>query len=171
MNFVTYFQALSLRQAISSLYQNPTFVARDGQRTSECSSQIRGLRQGCPLSHDLFSFVLTRLFEDVEQYVGNHGISSGVLRLGTSLWDLEYADDTVLLSNPSFQAQTFLHLIQKEGACTGLYLNFDKCEHLRLNSTHQTNFDPPPFLLAPIDALAVPLSDAVKYLGVDLDLP
>ena len=39
-------------------------------------------------------------------------IISGVLRLGTSLCDVEYADDTVLLSNSFLQGQKFLHLIR-----------------------------------------------------------
>ena len=48
------------------------------------------------------------LFEDVEQkYERTFGVMSGVLRLGSPLWDLEYADDTVLLSNSSHQVQDF----------------------------------------------------------------
>ena len=84
------------------------------------------------------------------------------------LWDRKYADDTVLLSNSSFQAQIFLHLIQKEGARRGLYLNFEKCEHLALNSTNRIQFDPT-YLLSPVDDLNVLISHAVKYLGVYLD--
>ena len=87
--------------------------------------------------------MLTHLFESAEsQYIAEHGIISGILRLGTSLWDLEYADDTVLLSNSFTQAQIFLHLIQKEGARRGLVLNFDKCEHLALNSSQRVYYDP-----------------------------
>ena len=128
----------SFRAAIASLYQNPTFTVRESKHQSTTYTQTRGLRQGCPLSPYLFGFVLTHLFENAEtQYVAEHGIISGVLRLGTSLWDLEYADDTVLLSNSFSQAQIFLHLIQKEGARRGLILNFDKCEHLALNSTQR----------------------------------
>ena len=80
-------------------FGDPTFTVRESKYHSEVYTQTRGLRQGCPLSPYLFGFVLTHLFESAEsQYVAEHGIISGVLRLGTSLWDLEYADDTVLLS-------------------------------------------------------------------------
>ena len=159
----------SFRAAIASLYQNPTFTVRESKHQSATYTQTRGLRQGCPLSPYLFGFVLTHLFENAEtQYVAEHGIISGVLRLGTSLWDLEYADDTVLLSNSFSQAQIFLHLIQKEGARRGLVLNFDKCEHLALNSTQRIYYDPQ-YLPAQVDDLRVPMPDAVKYLGVYLD--
>ena len=144
-------------------------MVRDSQQSSSCYAQTRSVRQGCLLSPYLFGFVLTHLFEDAEkQYVAEHGIISGALRLGTSLWDLEYADDTVLLSNSSFQAQIFLHLIQEEGARRGLYLNYDKCEHLSLNSKNRSLFDPA-YLLSPVDDLQVPISDAVKCLRVYLD--
>ena len=113
--------------------------------------------------------MLTHLFESAEsQYIVEHGIISGVNRLGTSLWDLEYADDTVLLSNSFAQAQIFLHLIQKEGARRGLFLNFDKCEHLALNSSRRVYYDPQ-YLPTQVEDLRVPVSDAVKYLGVYLD--
>ena len=76
------------REAIASLYQSPTFTVRESKHRSEVYTQTRGLRQGCPLSPYLFGFVLTHLFESAEsQYIAEHGIISGVLRLGTSLWD------------------------------------------------------------------------------------
>ena len=110
-----------VREAIASLYQSPTVTVRESQHRSAVYTQTRGLRQGCPLCPYLFGFVLTHPFESAEsRYIAEYGIISGVLRLGTSLWDLECADDTVLLSNSFTQAQLFLHLIQKEGARRGL---------------------------------------------------
>ena len=44
--------------------------------------------------------VRTHLFHDVEtQYEHQYGLLSGVIHTPSALWDLEYADDTVLLSN------------------------------------------------------------------------
>ena len=40
----------SFREAIASLYQNPTFTVRESKHKSEVYTQTRGLRQGCPLS-------------------------------------------------------------------------------------------------------------------------
>ena len=60
----------SFREAIASLYQNPTFTVRESKHQSEVCTQTRGLRQGCPLSPYLFGFVLTHLFENAEsQYI------------------------------------------------------------------------------------------------------
>ena len=164
---------------IMALYKNPSFVVRDSQHTSEVKTQTKGLRQGCPLSPYLFSMVLTHLFYDVEsQYTALYGLTPGVIHTPSPLWDLEYADDTVLLSNSSQHATRMLHLIQYYGAQRGLHINEEKCDHLRLNSDQRIYYSPntssntclcesctgdgpmgPP----------VPLSNEVKYLGVYLD--
>ena len=101
-------------------------------------------------------------------------VFSGVMNTPFPFWDLEYADDTVLLFNSAQQLTRLLHLLQREAYIRDLTLNFDKCAHLRLHSTERASFsshfsspcscfqcsghDPAPSL--------VPLSDEVKYLGV-----
>ncbi len=164
--------------SIMSLYQSPKFRVRDAGHTSSVFSQTRGLRQGCPLSPYLFNFVLSHMFQDVEDsYVAQYGLLSGVINTSSPLWDLEYADDTVLLSNSAEQITRLLHLLQREASVRGLLLNFDKCAHLRLNSLERVPFSPN--LFSPCDCTSclgvqnptsfVPLSDEVKYLGVYLD--
>ena len=165
-------------RSILSLYSSPKFIVRDSGFSSEISSQTRGLRQGCPLSPYLFNFVLSHLFHDVEtSYVSQFGLLSGVINTPFPFWDLEYADDTVLLSNSSQQITRLLHLLQHAANVRGLTLNLDKCSHLRLNSESRIPYSPP--LDSPCscslcrgDVRAeqfVPLSDEVKYLGVFLD--
>ena len=79
--------------------------------------------------------VLSHLFHDVEsQYTALYGLIPGVIHTPSPLWDMEYADDTVLLSKSSQHATRMLHLIQHFGAQRGLHINEDKCDHLRLNS-------------------------------------
>ena len=139
--------------------------------------QTRGLRQGCPLSPYPFSFVLSHLFHDVEHsFVSQFGLS-GVINTPFPFWDLEYADDTALLSNSAQQLSRLLHLLQNEASIRGFPLNFDKCAHMRFHSTKRGSFSP--HLASPCQcpqchvghpgASQVPLSDEVKYLGVFLD--
>ena len=165
-------------QVVMSLYQSPKFVVRDAQQISGVKTQTKGLRQRCPLSPYLFSMVLTHLFHDVElTYEHTYGMMAGVINTPSPLWDLEYADDTVLLSNSAEQLNRLLHLIQYEGKQRGLILNEDKCEHLKLNSDSQIFYAKAPYA-APCTceyctgntslSIPVPNSSEVKYLGVFL---
>ena len=165
-------------RSIMSLYSSPKFVVRDSGSCSDVSRQTRGLRQGCPLSPYLFNFVLSHLFFDVERsYISQFGLLSGVINTPFPFWDLEYADDTVLLSNSAQQITRLLHLLQREAHIRGLTLNLDKCAHLRLHSDSRIPYSPS--LSSPCQRTQctgvevvpqfVPLSDEVKYLGVFLD--
>ena len=88
------------------------------------------------------------------------------------LWDVEYADDTALMSNSAEQITRLLHLLQHDAQVRGLTLNFEKCAHLRLHSEERVYFSPS--LASPCDCHLchghaippepVPLSDEVKYL-------
>ena len=161
--------------SILSLYRSPKFCVRDAGKTSAIFPQTRGLRQGCPLSPYLFNFVLSHLVHDVESsYVSQFRLLSGVINAPSPLWDLEYADDTALMSNSAEQIACLLHLLQYEAHIRGLTLNFDKCAHLREERVYFS-----PSLVSPCDCCSchghavppepVPLSDEVKYLGVYLD--
>ena len=75
---------------------------------------------------------------------------------------------TRFCSNSSYQVERFLQLVQREGARRGLYFNYDKCDHLRLNSANRISFDPL-FVYHQLKTYICPLlSDAVKYLGLYL---
>ena len=164
---------------IMALYKNPSFTVRDSQNISEVKTQTKGLRQGCPLSPYLFSMVLSHLFHDVEsQYTALYGLIPGVIHTPSPLWDMEYADDTVLLSKSSQHATRMLHLIQHYGAQRGLHINEEKCDHLRLNSDqriyYSSNTSSPSCVCESCTGEGpmgppVPLSNEVNYLGVYLD--
>ena len=166
------------RQVIMALYNNPTFIVRDSSQKSSKYTQTKGLRQGCPLSPYLFGLVLTHLFYDVEQTYGScYGEISGVFHVPSPLWDLEYADDTVLLSCSAQQLNRVFHIVQYHGQKRGLQINEEKCEHLRLHSDQRIYYSPSCSSRCDCrhcsgfnhDLSPVPLSDEVKYLGVYLD--
>jgi hypothetical protein len=74
-------------------------------------------------------------------------------------WDLEYADDTVLISNTFQIIDDILQILEPKANDIGLSLNLDKCEHLRLNSDKDVHFS---------SGTKVPVKSSVKYLGVVL---
>ena len=165
---------------IMALYNNPTFVVRDSSQKSSKQTQTKGLRQGCPLSPYLFGLILTHLFYDVEKsYETLYGEISGVFHVPSPPWDLEYADDTVLLSCSFQQLNRLFHLVQHHGHHRGLLLNEDKCEHVYVCTLTSVCIILPPACDQACDCrfctgcnhnlVPVPLSDEVKYLGVYLD--
>ena len=128
-----------------AIYSSPRFRVKDSGITSEEGVQGRGVRQGCPLSPYLFDILLTCLFWDVERsYESKHGVLAGVLSAPSRLWDLEFADDTVLLSHSYVQLNRLLHLLQYHALSMGLRLNLDKCKHLAVNSLHRVHYAPDP---------------------------
>ena len=74
-------------------------------------------------------------------------------------WDLEYADDTVLISNTFQIINDTLKILEPKAENVGLSLNLEKCEHLRLNSDKDVHFS---------SGATVPVKQSVKYLGVIL---
>ena len=50
------------------------------------------------------------------------------------IWDLQFADDIVLMTNSGQLANCLLHGVQRHGYRFGLELNLEKCEHLALHS-------------------------------------
>ena len=165
-------------KAIMAIYSSPRFRVRDSGITSEEGFQGRGVRQGCPLSPYLFNILLTCLFWDIERsYETKYGVLAGVLSAPSRLWDLEYADDTVLLSHSYVQLNRLLHLLQHHALFMGLRLNLGKCKHLAVNSPHRVHYAPDPNQVCQCEVCSgniklttpVPKVDEVKYLGIFLD--
>ena len=82
-------------------------------------------------------------------------------------WDIEYADDTVLLTNSGDTLERLLHMLQTNAARIGLTLNKEKCQLMTLKSTRLLHFktegtdacqcpnctSTPPLRLAPLSLL------------------
>lgn len=151
--------------AIFSLYSASTFQVRSGQGLSSSFSQQRGVRQGCPLSPYLFVIVLSHIMHLTEaEYIDKFGSLPGVFSASTPLWDIEYADDTVIVTRTAETAVRFLKILIPLAFSKGLLINSSKCEHLRLNSTEDVNIIDPTLG----SSSTVKVSRSVKYLGVIL---
>jgi hypothetical protein len=153
-----------LINAIMSLYVDSTFEVTDRFGTSGSFNQERGIRQGCPISPYIFNVVLTVLFQDVEiDFIAETGFSPWVYSANQKLWDVEYADDTVLIGRTAHTIQTLVSCLIPRAAAVGLKLNLTKCEHLPLNSTESICYQHEG------EKLPFQIVDVVKYLGVYLD--
>ena len=106
--------------------------------TSGCREQRSGIRQGCTLSPLLFIILQTVLFHDVEQeYLRRHPLA---VTPQIPFFDVEFADDTVLIARTQENMQTLLLLVQEEAAKYNLHLNRDKTKLILYNSDASIHF-------------------------------
>ena len=105
---------------IQAIYKNPTFIVSTDTGESSERSQKSGVRQGCPLSPYLFIIALHVIFFDLEQKLLNQGLLNRINTVIDQLWDLEYADDTILFSRNFGFLKAGLLGLQDESELYGL---------------------------------------------------
>ena len=143
--------------AIENIYKTPTFQTQGPDHTA-MGKVSAGIRQGCPLSPYLFIVVLTVIFHDVDDLLLKRGVPTNTWSEGYPVYDLEYADDTLLLARTIPQMQSFLSALEEVASEYGMALNKVKTELLTKQST------PNPQLRFSDDSI-VPTTEVVKYLG------
>ena len=95
-------------RVLTDLYWEQKAVVRIEDDRNGWVEIQRGVRQGCVLSPNLFSLysqVVMDKLEDVE------GIRVG----GRNIYNISYADDTVLISNSEEKLQKLVEVLSEEG--------------------------------------------------------
>ena len=103
--------------------------------------------------------VMTVLLYDVDKRLRVTGVPTNTWSIGKPIYDLEYADDTLLLSvtPPQPQMKECLKSVQVAASLYGMELSMAKTEILA-----DSGSTPPVYV---VDGTPVPSSDSVKYLG------
>ena len=143
---------------IQSLYTDPTFFTTGLDGEPAKGTVGSGIRQGCPLSPYLFVMVLSVIFEDLDWDLLSRNVPTNSWSVGKPVYDLEYADDTLMFGMTTTQLQSYLSALETQAALYGLSLNHKKTEvlHDSRRPTPKLHFQ---------DGTTVPTTTQVKYLG------
>ncbi|CAM4466358.1 unnamed protein product [Leuciscus chuanchicus] len=106
------------------LYSNAQSCVRINGRDSDWFPISSGVRQGCVAAPDLFNCIIDHLMSRVCERVP--GVSFGSYHLT----DLEYADDTILLSTSYSQLRDALGIYSEEAEKLGLQVSWTKTKFM-----------------------------------------
>ena len=128
----------NMQDVVAELVQNPLFEVLMGEDVSETYHQNSGIRQGCTLSPLLFILLQTVLFSDVqERFLALHPLA---ITPTIPFFDVEFADDKVLICRTQQQMQDLLALVQEEAAKYNSHLNKDKTRLIAYNTAQEVAF-------------------------------
>ena len=143
---------------IKAIYTNPCFTVSEGNNTSTERRHRAGIRQGCPLSPYLFILLLTVIYHDI-----NNDLTAAQKKTlmeglphGTTISELFYADDTLIITRTAKAAQILLRATEKESLKYNLRLNYTKCIHIPMNDLRRVRYRNGQF---------VPTETKATYLG------
>ena len=115
---------------IRSIYSAPTFQTKGPEGATAEGRVGAGIRQGCPLSPYLFIIVRGVIFHDLDEELMRTGVPTNTWSEGYPVYDLEYADDTLLLALTTPQLQQILTALEHMANEYGMRLNKVKTELL-----------------------------------------
>jgi len=143
-----------INRIIATFYNNPRFLIQDQLGDSSIRKQKTGIRQGCPLSPYLFVLLMTILFHDVHTRIDPLLENKNYDFI--NIWELLYADDTLLIGKYDNEIELLLHEIEIESAKYNMVLNKTKCEIVAMYCKPKVHF---------ISGGLVKIVTKAKYLG------
>ena len=106
---------------LANLYWHQKATVRINGALSNPVSIERGVRQGCPLSPDLFSLYGEFIMREID---GMDGVKVG----GININNIRYADDTVLVAESERELQLLVDRVKEASEERGLKINVGKTE-------------------------------------------
>jgi exonuclease III len=112
-----------LYRALKGMYESVLSCVRDKGYYSEYFNCPRGVKQGCLLSPQLFSFFVNELAIEISKK-GRHGIQ--LIPGAIEIFLLLFADDVILMSNTVIGLQNQINMLKIEADRLQLCVNLDK---------------------------------------------
>jgi exonuclease III len=136
MNFGDYF-----RNCIEVMYNNIESCVMNNGNASTFFKPTRGIRQGCPISANIFILVVEILAHAIRKNPDIQGIKIDGIEFKIS----QYADDTCLYLQDEGSLENALLIFQKFSKCSGLNINMEKSEAIWIGAS--SNYRHKPFKL------------------------
>jgi exonuclease III len=136
MNFGDYF-----RKCVEIMYQNIESCVLNNGNASDFFKPTRGIRQGCPISANIFILIA----EVIAHAIRNNPRIQGIAIDGITYKVSQYADDTCLYLQDEQSLKTTLTIFQMFAKCSGLNINMEKSEAIWIGAS--SNFRHKPFKL------------------------
>ena len=126
MNFGKYF-----RECVKIMYNNIEACIMNNGNASTFFKPSRGIRQGCPISANIFLLIV----EILAHAIRNNPRIQGIEIDGKVYKVSQYADDTCLFIKNEQSLKTALMTFQMFAKCSGLSINMDKSEAIWIGAS------------------------------------
>ncbi|CAB3261608.1 unnamed protein product [Arctia plantaginis] len=151
---------LRVRHVIASLYSNMTTSVRVASGSTAPIHIESGVRQGCPLSPDIFNLTIEVLLR------GLAGLNEGYVLEGRRYNSLFYADDGALLADSPEGMRRLLEAAESGARAVGIEFNPSKCATIHIVGGRGGGARPTVFNIQGTPMRALADEEAYEHLGI-----